>query len=90
MTNVRTTIRIDDDLLSRLKSTARQENVSLGRVVNRVLRAGLAAADQVRDQPVYREQTFAMGSPHLDLSRALAVAAALEDEENLRKLSLRK
>ena len=87
---MRTTIRIDDDLLSRLKSRARHENISLGRLVNRVLRAGLAAADRVEDTPAYLEQTFSLGAPREDLTGALRLSAALEDEDALRKLTLRK
>ena len=87
---MRTTLRIDDDLLTRLKSRARHENITLGRLVNRVLRAGLAAADRVEDTPAHREQTFAMGVPREDLTGALRLSAALEDEESLRKLMLRK
>ncbi|MEL7450681.1 MAG: hypothetical protein AAFN78_15815 [Pseudomonadota bacterium] len=87
---MRTTIRIDDDLLTRLKNRARHENISLGRLVNRVLRAGLAAADRVEDTPAYLEQTFSMGEPQEDLNSALRLAGALYDEEALRKLMLRK
>jgi len=59
--------------------------------LNRALRAGIQALDQppVR-RPRHREQVFAMGEPRFDLDRALALAAALEDQETVRKLRLRK
>lgn len=40
----------------------------------------------------YRSPTFAMGTPaqHVNLDKALHAAAALEDEETARELSLRK
>jgi plasmid stability protein len=88
---VRTTIRIDDTLLSRLKERALREHTSLTRVLDRVLRAGLQLEQRPapRKRP-YREQTHAMGSPASGLDKALTLAARLEDEETVRKLALRK
>ena len=86
---MRTTTRIDDVLLDELREKARKENTSLGEVVNRVLRAGLAAPRTGRRHR-HREKTYGMGRPSLDLRKALAAAARLEDEEVLRKLALRK
>jgi hypothetical protein len=91
MQRMRTTFRVDDDLLARLKARAREENVSVTRLVNRTLRAGLQSArGRDRKKRRYRERAFAMGLPRVDLTRALALAAALEDEEALRDLALRK
>jgi hypothetical protein len=88
---MRTTVRIDDELLERLKEQARKENVSLARLVNRTLRAGLRApAARGARKPRYRERVYAMGAAAVNLDKALAVASALEDEEVLRELSLRK
>lgn len=88
---MRSTFRIDDDLLTELKTRARREGLPLTRLVNRVLRAGLAVMDGggPKRRP-YRESTHAMGVPRVDLDKALALAAGLEDEEILRKMSLRK
>jgi hypothetical protein len=46
----------------------------------------------VRASARYRSPTFSMGPPasRFDLDKALAAAAALEDEETARELSLRK
>ncbi len=88
---MRSTFRIDDDVLEELKSQARQQQVPLTRVVNRVLRAGLAASGgRGAKRKRYRESTHAMGAPRADLDKALALAAGLEDEEVLRKLAMRK
>jgi predicted transcriptional regulator len=87
---MRTTVRIDDDLLDRLKARAAAEKTSLTRLVNRVIRSGLASLDHVADKPRHIEETYAMGEPNVDLGKAIALAAALEDEETLRKLGLRK
>jgi hypothetical protein len=88
---MRTTVRVDDDILERLKAQARKENVSLTRLLNRTLKAGLQAGGaRRRTQPVYREQAYSMGNPRLVLDKALALSAMLEDEEVVRELALRK
>jgi uncharacterized Ntn-hydrolase superfamily protein len=88
---VRTTVRLDDKLLERLKAQARKEKVSLTRLVNRALKAGLqAGGDRRRAQPAYRERVHAMGVPRVALDKALALAVALEDGETIRELTLRK
>ena len=88
---MRTTVNIDDELLEALKVKARDEELPFTQVLNRALRAGVQALDQPpARRPRHREQTFAMGEPRFDLDRALALAAALEDEETVRKLRLRK
>ncbi|HLE21136.1 MAG TPA: DUF2191 domain-containing protein [Vicinamibacteria bacterium] len=88
---MRTTVRIDDDLLLELKESSQQESLSLTALVNRLLRRGLQASrDDQRPTRRYRERALSMGRSTIDLDRALAVASALEDEELLRKLSLRK
>ncbi len=88
---MRTTVRVDDELLEQLKAQARRENVSLTRLLNRALRAGMRAE---RSRPAkrraYREQPHAMGAPRVALDKALALAAALEDGEVARELALRK
>ncbi len=38
----------------------------------------------------YRQRTFPLGHPRVDLDKASVIAGALEDEEILRKMSLRK
>jgi hypothetical protein len=88
---MRTTIRIDDELLQRLKEQTRKENISLTRLLDRTLRAGMQAWGKPgRPRRRHREQTHAMGVPRMKLDKALALAAALEDEEIVREMLLRK
>jgi hypothetical protein len=88
---MRTTVRLDDELLEQLKAQARKEKVSLTRLLNRTLKAGLRAGGaHRRAKRAYRERVHAMGSPRVALDHALALAAALEDEEIVRELTLRK
>jgi hypothetical protein len=88
---MRSTVRIDDDLMVELKQRAHDAGVSLTRMLNRTLRVGLASPECPRaDARPYRQRTLAMGRPLADLDKALALAADLEDEEVVRKLALRK
>ena len=85
---MRTTLRIDDDLMRALKERAKARSVSLSNLVNEVLRRGLAQKPGKRTR--YREKVYSMGVPRVNLDKALAIAAADEDEEVMRKLTLRK
>jgi Ribbon-helix-helix protein, copG family len=88
---MRTTVRLDDRLLEQLKAQARKENLSLTRLLNRALRDGLRAGGKGKPaKPRFRQTTHAMGRARVNLDKALALAAALEDEEILRELSLGK
>ena len=88
---MRTTVRLDDELLEQLKVKARRENISLTRLLNRALRDGLRARKPAKhEKRRFKQKTQAMGVPKMDLNKALALAAALEDEEILRELSLGK
>jgi hypothetical protein len=88
---MRTTVDIEPGLLKRLRHEALRRRVPFKHLLNRLLRQGLespAAAPAGR----YRCPTYAMGAPasSLSLDKALGLAAALEDEETLRELQLRK
>ena len=88
---MRTTVRLDDELIEQLKAKARTENISLTRLLNRALRDGLRARKPAKpEKRRFKQTTQAMGAPKMDLNKALALAAALEDEEILRELSLGK
>jgi hypothetical protein len=88
---MRTTVRIDDELLQRLRERARRENISLTRLLDQTLRAGMQASGKpARPRRRHREQTHAMGAPRVKLDKALALAAALEEDEIAGKMLLRK
>ena len=61
-------------------------------VVNETLRAGLAGKQALPRAKPYKISPSSLGGvvPGIDLSKALHVADALEDEEIARKLDLRK
>ena len=88
MRGMRTTLTLDEDVAARLQHLTRERGISFKVAVNETLRAGLGSDVQAR---AYRLPTYSMGvRPAIDLDRALQLDAALEDEEILRKLSLRK
>lgn len=88
---MRTTVRLDDELLERLKAQAQKERVSLTRLINRTLKVGLQVGRARRPKrPFYRERAQALGAPRVSLDKALALAAALEDEDIVREFALRK
>jgi len=77
-------------LLERLKREAHRQNVSLTRLINRTIRAGLAGGASRRRVRAYKEQVHAMGAPRQSLDKALSLAAGLEDDEIGRELTLGK
>ena len=86
---MRTTIRIDPDLAARLRRIARERGISFKEAVNGALRLGLGQPSSAA-RP-YRLRPRRMGlRPSVDLDRGLRLAAAMEDEETLRRLELRK
>ena len=86
---MRTTVTLDPDLAAKLRALARERDVSFTETLNDVLRLGLSTrAEQARP---YRLPSRRMSlRPGIDLDHALRLAAALEDEETVRKLELRK
>lgn len=89
---MRTTLRIDDDLLHQLREQAHRENTPLTVLLNRVIRRGLEGGQSGRAKArrPYREQSFSMGVPRVPLDKSLALAAMLEDEEVAEKMARRK
>lgn len=88
MSAVRTTLTLDPDVAAKLKERARELRLSFKQVVNDALRRGLGAAP-VRKP--YRMPAQALGvRPDVDLDKALALAAALEDAAAADKLRHRK
>ena len=86
---MRTTLTIDDALLRQLRQKALDSGRPFKQVVNDTLRAGLEkAAEGARPRPRYVCPTFSMGQPRwpVNLDKALALAAELEDQEIMAKL----
>jgi len=86
---MRTTVTLDADVAARLNRMVRERGVPFKTVINEALRAGLGVERLERRR--YRERTTSLRvRPGVDLTKALQLADALEDEESVRKLSMRK
>jgi hypothetical protein len=89
---MRTTLTIDDRIARMLKALAHRTGKSFKQVLNETLEAGLAAREAPARGRRYRVKPASLGGvlPGIDLTKALRLAASLEDEEIARKLELRK
>ncbi|MEX2091194.1 MAG: ribbon-helix-helix protein, CopG family [Pirellulales bacterium] len=85
---MRSTVRLDDDLLRELKERANREETSMTKLLNRALREWLTGRrpDIEAKKRAYREKTFNTGKPLVDLTKALQLSAELEDEAIIEKL----
>ncbi len=83
---MRTTIDLDDSLLSRLRDDAHRENISFRAMLHRVLLRGLEPRESGSEAP-YAPPSYAMGKVRegIDLVKALQLAGELEDAEVLSK-----
>jgi hypothetical protein len=86
---MRTTVTLDPDVAARLRAVALERGISFKQALNQAVRAGLSTAG--RGPRPFRQFTQPMGlRPGVSIDKALHLAAALEDEEVIRKLELRK
>jgi hypothetical protein len=75
---MRTTVTLDPDVESMLRKEMRRRDEPFKQVLNNAIRAGLRTMKR-RDQP-FEPLTFDMGEPRVDLTKAAAFAAELEDD----------
>jgi hypothetical protein len=80
---MRTTVRIDDDVFRELKEQAHKEGISMAKLFDRAVRLGLQALKNGGGAPrkPYKEKTYSMGVPLVDLTKANQVYADLLDED---------
>lgn len=76
---MRTTVTLDPDVESLLRKEVRRRGAPFKLVLNDAIRAGLRNAN--RRNEAFEPLTFDMGRPRVDLTKAVALAAELEDEE---------
>ncbi len=87
---MRTTVTIDPDVQSLLRAAMKESGSTFKDVLNEAIRTGLRQKPPRRARKL-QMPTFKMGfHPEVRLDKALALAAALEDEEIARKLSVQK
>lgn len=85
---MRTTVTLDDDLVARLREIARERRRPFKSILNETIRSGLGGPPS---ETPYRLTPRRMGTRDgVDLTKALQLAAQLEDHELIRKQELRK
>lgn len=82
---MRTTVTLDPDVEQLLKAAMRESDAPFKKVLNDAVRSGLGKRRAVTRQR-YRQLTFDLGRPLVDLAKANALAADLEDQELLARL----
>jgi hypothetical protein len=82
---VRTTITLTPEVEALVKKAMAERKMSFKEIVNEAIRRGLGGA---ATSPKVELPTFDMGPPKISLDKATQLAAALEDEEILRKMSI--
>ena len=86
---MRTTVTLDHDVEKLLRRAVRERDQSFKTVLNAAIRRGLCYPKKPKR---FRQKTFHLGSPApgVNLTKALALADALEDAEMIRKLEIGK
>jgi hypothetical protein len=86
---MRTTVDLEPDLAAKLRRLARERGVSFKEALNTAVRTGLGPGDGKRR--AYKLPTYSLGvRPGIDIDKASHLAAAMEDEEIIRKLEIGK
>jgi hypothetical protein len=75
---MRTTVTIDADVQALLRKAMRERGEPFKQVLNAALREGLRGGARKPAKP-FRQRTFDLGRPLVDLTKALSLAAELED-----------
>jgi hypothetical protein len=80
---VRTTVTLDPDTETLLRQRMATEGVPFKQALNDAIRRGLRQPDT---SAAFETPTARMGTPSVNLDRAIQLAAELEDEELIRKM----
>lgn len=85
---MRTTVTLDSDVEALLRKAMRERGEPFKQVLNAAIREGLRGARGKPGKP-FKQLTFDMGEPLVDLTKALTLAAELEDAETIAKMHRR-
>lgn len=80
---MRTTVTLDPDTERLVRERMEAEGISFKRAINDSIRDG--ARDRPKRRP-FRQRTFDMGEPLIDLTKALQIAGELEDEAIIERM----
>ncbi len=82
---MRTTITLEVDVAARLREFAHRSGISFKQAVNDAVREGLSSPAVLRAEP-FIQPTYSLGRARVDLTKELALAADLEDQQLVAKL----
>lgn len=82
---MRTTVTLDPDVEKLLRRAVREQGEPFKQVLNNAVRDGLRR-DATKARKPFKQRTFNMGLPLVDLTKALSLAAELEDAEHVAKI----
>ncbi len=85
---MRTTVTLDPDVDALLRKAVRERGEPFKQVLNAAIREGLTSARRTPARP-FKQRTFDMGRPVVDLTKALSLAAELEDVDTLKRVHRR-
>ena len=83
---MRTTVTLDPDVQALLRKGMRERGEPFKQVLNNAIREALRGYAARKAVTPFRHRTFDMGKPLVDLTKALSLAAELEDAETIAKL----
>ena len=83
---VRTTVTLDPDTAALIEQRMRERGVTFKQALNDAIRAGAMPTPTTP----FRTETADLGTPSVNLDRALQVAADLEDDELIRRMRVGK
>ena len=75
---MRTTVTLDPDVAVLLQQAMRERWLPFKQALNEAVRSGLARQDHAVEP--FRQRTFQLGRPRVDLTKALALASELDDQ----------
>ena len=82
---MRTTVTLDPDTAQLVQRRMREHNVTFKQALNDALRAGAPPSGQP-----FKTATANLGTPTVNLDRALTLAGDLEDDELIRRMRVAK
>ena len=83
---MRTTVTLDSDVEKLLREAMRGQGLSFKEALNQSLRASLTGLNSPAKRKPFRQKTWNLGVPKIDLAKALSIAAELEDDEHILKM----
>jgi hypothetical protein len=83
---MRTTVTLDPDVEALLRKAVRERGEPFKQVLNSALREGLAGPRRKAAKP-FKQRTFDMGRPLVDLTKALSLASELEDADTISRMT---